>query len=275
MISRKQRLSDCGSKRPPAATRRWLRARCSPSPWMRSSRSCGPLGSDLPSRLPSRCQARDARGYGLLRSRTPRARHRVPGRGRGDNATGDRAPGIVTGRPRPGAQVQSDSIPLLSRLLCAWRRDLRFGGRTRQPPAVLLAKQAVGCSCVSNSGVPGRPSRGPACGFGRTRPPSSSAPQRPGNPSLSLSAGARRPCSSVLVIVRFTPPARAQLLALAAHIHADRPAAARAFKERVDRALHRLVDFPESGRVIPEFPLLAFREVLVDSYRFFYRTRDV
>jgi toxin ParE1/3/4 len=76
------------------------------------------------------------------------------------------------------------------------------------------------------------------------------------------------------VIVRFTPPARAQLLAVAAYIHADRPAAARAFRERVDRALQRLVDFPESGRVIPEFPLLGFREVLVDSYRFFYRTRD-
>ena len=42
-----------------------------------------------------------------------------------------------------GAQVQSDPIPLLSRLLCARRRNLRVGGRTRQPPAVLLAKQAV------------------------------------------------------------------------------------------------------------------------------------
>ena len=76
------------------------------------------------------------------------------------------------------------------------------------------------------------------------------------------------------MIVRFTPPARAQLLAAAAYIRADRPTAARAFRERVDRALQGLLDFPESGRVVPEFSELGFREVLVDSYRFFYRTRD-
>ncbi len=31
------------------------------------------------------------------------------------------------------------------------------------------------------------------------------------------------------------------------------------------------VDFPESGCVIPEFPSLGFREVLVESHRFFYK----
>ena len=34
-----------------------------------------------------------------------------------------------------------------------------------------------------------------------------------------------------------------------------------------------LVRFPDSGRVIPEFAQLGFREVLVDSYRFFYRAK--
>jgi toxin ParE1/3/4 len=76
------------------------------------------------------------------------------------------------------------------------------------------------------------------------------------------------------VIVRLTPPARAQLLVAAAYIRADRPTAARDFRGRVDIALRRLVDFPESGRVIPEFDQLGFREVLVDSYRFFYRVQD-
>jgi toxin ParE1/3/4 len=75
------------------------------------------------------------------------------------------------------------------------------------------------------------------------------------------------------VIVRLTPPARAQLLAAVAYINADRPAAARDFRRRVDGALRRLMDFPESGRVIPEFRGLGFREVLVGSYRFFYRAQ--
>ncbi len=73
--------------------------------------------------------------------------------------------------------------------------------------------------------------------------------------------------------VRFTPPARAQLLAAVAYIQADRPSAARAFKQRVEDALAALATFPDSGRMIPEFPQLGFREVLVDSHRFFYRVK--
>lgn len=73
--------------------------------------------------------------------------------------------------------------------------------------------------------------------------------------------------------VRFTPPARAQFLAALAYIRADRPSAARAFQQRVNSLLARLADFPESGRVVPEFPNLQFRGVIVDPYRFFYRVR--
>ena len=73
------------------------------------------------------------------------------------------------------------------------------------------------------------------------------------------------------MIVRLTPPARAQFLEAVAYIAADRPTAARGFRTRVEGALRRLVDFPESGRIIPEFSGLGFREVLVDSYRLFYR----
>jgi len=74
--------------------------------------------------------------------------------------------------------------------------------------------------------------------------------------------------------VRFTPPARAQFLAAVAYIRADRPAAALAFRHRVNNALAVLVDYPDSGRVVPEFSELRFREVIVDSYRFFYRPKD-
>ena len=73
--------------------------------------------------------------------------------------------------------------------------------------------------------------------------------------------------------VQFTPPARAQFLAALAYIRADRPSAAWAFQHRVNAVLARLGDFPDSGRVVPEFPDLPFREVIVDPYRFFYRVK--
>jgi toxin ParE1/3/4 len=71
--------------------------------------------------------------------------------------------------------------------------------------------------------------------------------------------------------VRFTPPGRAQFLAALAYIRADRPVAAREFRNHVDDSLSQLVDFPDSGRMIPEFPQLRFRELIVVPYRFFYR----
>ena len=74
--------------------------------------------------------------------------------------------------------------------------------------------------------------------------------------------------------VLFTPAARAQFLAALAYIAADDPAAARALRERAEESLSRLSDFPESGRVLPEFPDLPFREVVVSPYRFFYRVKD-
>ena len=76
------------------------------------------------------------------------------------------------------------------------------------------------------------------------------------------------------MIVKLTPPARAQLIAAVAFINADRPAAAREFRMRVEGSLRRLIDFPESGRAIPEFGGLGFREVLVGSYRLFYRVQE-
>ena len=73
--------------------------------------------------------------------------------------------------------------------------------------------------------------------------------------------------------VRFTPPARAEFLAAVAYIRADRPAASRGFKARANDNLAHLMEFPDAGRVIPEYPHLGFREVLVDPYRFFYRVK--
>jgi plasmid stabilization system protein ParE len=74
--------------------------------------------------------------------------------------------------------------------------------------------------------------------------------------------------------VFFTPSAREQFLAALAYIAADDPAAARGLRDRAEASLSRLADYPESGRVLPEFPDLPFREVVVAPYRFFYRVKD-
>jgi toxin ParE1/3/4 len=73
--------------------------------------------------------------------------------------------------------------------------------------------------------------------------------------------------------VGFTPATRAQLLGALAYIRADDPAAAANLRERAEHSLSRLADFPESGRVLPEFPDLPFREVVIPPYRFFYRVK--
>ena len=69
--------------------------------------------------------------------------------------------------------------------------------------------------------------------------------------------------------VRFTPTARAQFLAAIAYI----PVAAVRLRQRAEHALRRLEQFPESGRILPEFLDLPYREVIASPYRFFYRIR--
>jgi len=73
------------------------------------------------------------------------------------------------------------------------------------------------------------------------------------------------------VRVRFTPSSRLQFLDALAYIRRDNPRAARQFRNRAEKTLRRLEDHPESGRLIPEFPELPHREVVIAPHRFFYR----
>jgi toxin ParE1/3/4 len=75
------------------------------------------------------------------------------------------------------------------------------------------------------------------------------------------------------VKVRFTSSARAQFLSALTYIRRDNPGAALNFRERVETVLRRLEEFPDSGRVVPEFPELPYREVIIAPYRFFYRVK--
>ena len=70
--------------------------------------------------------------------------------------------------------------------------------------------------------------------------------------------------------IRFTPSARSQFLAAIAYIYRENLTAATAFRRKAEKTLARLQRFPQSGRILPEFPDLPFREVIVAPYRFFY-----
>ena len=74
--------------------------------------------------------------------------------------------------------------------------------------------------------------------------------------------------------ILFTPQARSQFLEAIAYIRRDNPAAARKLRKKSEKCLKRLERFPNSGRIIPEFPDLPYREVIVPPYRFFYRIQD-
>ena len=71
--------------------------------------------------------------------------------------------------------------------------------------------------------------------------------------------------------VQFTPTARLQFFAALAYVRQDNPQAAIRFRKKAEAVLRRLQKFPDSGRVIPEFRELPYREVIVTPYRFFYR----
>ena len=71
--------------------------------------------------------------------------------------------------------------------------------------------------------------------------------------------------------IRFSATARDEFIEVISYIARDRPMAASRFRHRAETTLRRLEMFPESGRKIPEFPDLPYREVIVSPYRFFYK----
>jgi toxin ParE1/3/4 len=77
-----------------------------------------------------------------------------------------------------------------------------------------------------------------------------------------------------MAAVRWTQRARDDLRDIHDFIARDSPRAAEALVERLLTATERLAAFPESGRVVPEFPALGYREIIVSSYRVLYRFAD-
>ncbi len=74
--------------------------------------------------------------------------------------------------------------------------------------------------------------------------------------------------------VIFTPSGRRHFLEAIGYILRGKLLAALSFRKKAEKSLSRLKRFPQSGRIIPEFPDLPFREVIVKPYRFFYKVKD-
>jgi len=71
--------------------------------------------------------------------------------------------------------------------------------------------------------------------------------------------------------LEWSAPAVEDLSNLHAYISKDSPHYAAAFVERLLEAAERLVDFPESGRHVPEMPSENVRELIVQGYRIIYQ----
>ena len=71
--------------------------------------------------------------------------------------------------------------------------------------------------------------------------------------------------------VRWTPQAADDLDAIAEFIARDSPHFASLFVADILQTVERLIDFPESGRIVPEIGNKSIREVILGSYRIIYR----
>ena len=75
------------------------------------------------------------------------------------------------------------------------------------------------------------------------------------------------------VSVIWTKPALDSLLEIVCHIQLDNPSAAQRFASSIKTKVARLKNFPESGRIVPEFPFSDLREIIVNDYRVIYQVR--
>lgn len=74
--------------------------------------------------------------------------------------------------------------------------------------------------------------------------------------------------------VEWSPLALDRVSEIARYIAKDNPDAAERWVNELFDAVGRLVDFPESGRVVPEVGVRRIREVIFGAYRVIYSVKD-
>jgi toxin ParE1/3/4 len=74
-----------------------------------------------------------------------------------------------------------------------------------------------------------------------------------------------------MVQVDWAQPALEDLQEVYEFIARDSPRYAQLTVERITDVAERLAGFPQLGQVLPEFPYLAYRQMIVGAYRLIYR----
>ena len=73
--------------------------------------------------------------------------------------------------------------------------------------------------------------------------------------------------------LRWSEHAVAQLAAVAEYVSLSSPVYAEHLVDRIANRLDQAREFPESGRVVPEFARVEIRELIESPYRLVYRVR--
>jgi len=77
-----------------------------------------------------------------------------------------------------------------------------------------------------------------------------------------------------MVRIIWSPDAADDLESICEYIAEDSDYYARVFAHGVIKAIERLIIFPESGRVVPEYDQKDIREIIFQNYRIVYRVKS-
>ena len=70
--------------------------------------------------------------------------------------------------------------------------------------------------------------------------------------------------------IKWSPLSIDRLTSIVNYISQDKPNAAKNIADTIFKAVERLKDFPQSGRVVPELENPKYREILIKNYRVIY-----
>lgn len=76
------------------------------------------------------------------------------------------------------------------------------------------------------------------------------------------------------VKIEWSPKSIKNLEEIAEYISQDSPLYAPVFIQKIINSVERLIDFPLSGRIVPEFNKDSIREIIFHNYRIVYRLKE-
>ena len=74
--------------------------------------------------------------------------------------------------------------------------------------------------------------------------------------------------------ITWSPLAAEQVRDIASYIALDKPSVAEQWVDKIFDSVEQLIDFPESGRVVPELQINNIRELVQGNYRVIYKILD-